>query len=102
MLEFVEKTVLASIGALSLTQQKGEELRKELRERLDLTEEEGKKLLSKLEEIAKENQSHLEELAREEVAKASQRMGLVPAAEFEKVKKKVAQLEKQVKLLQKT
>ena len=101
MLEFVERTVLTSIGALSLTSKKGEELLKELKDRLDLTEEEGKKLLSKMEEVAKENQTRLEELAREEVAKACQRMGMVPEAEFEKVKKKVAQLEKQMKSLEK-
>lgn len=101
MLEFVEKTVLAGIGALSLSQQKGEELIQELKERLNLTEEEGKKLLDKLENVAKENQSRLEELAREEVKQASERMGLVSADEFAKLKKKVAQLEKQLKTLSK-
>jgi polyhydroxyalkanoate synthesis regulator phasin len=97
MLELVEKTVLAGIGALSLTQKKGEELMQELRERLDLTEEEGKKLLNRLETMAKENQSRLEELAREEMKKAGQNIGMVTAEEFEKLKKKVAHLEKQLK-----
>lgn len=101
MLEFVEKTLLAGIGALSLTQKKGDELLQELKDRLNLTEEEGKKLLSKLEEVAKENQLRLEELAREEVKKACQRMGLVSVDEFGKLKKKVGQLEKQLKSLAK-
>lgn len=100
MLEFVEKTLLTGIGALSLTQKKGEDLLQELRERLDLTEEEGKKLLSRLEEVAKENQTHLEEIARKEVKDACQRMGLVPVDEFEKLKKKVTKLEKQLKALE--
>lgn len=99
MLEFVEKTMLAGIGILSLTQKKGEDLLQELRERLDLTEEEGKKLLSRLEEVAKDNQKRVEDLAREEVKNACQRMGLVPSTEFDKLKKKVAQLEKQLKSL---
>lgn len=101
MLELVEKTFLAGIGALSLTQKKSEELVKELRERLNLSEEEGKKLLDRLENAAKENQARLEKLAREELKDASKRMGLVPAEEFEKLKKKVAQLEKQLKTLTK-
>ncbi|PLX88131.1 MAG: phasin superfamily protein [Desulfuromonas sp.] len=99
MLEFVEKTMLAGIGALSLTQKKGDELLQELKERLDLTEEEGKKLLGKLEDAARENQARLEELAREEVKSACQRVGLVTNEEFEKMKKKVGQLEKQLKAL---
>jgi len=99
MLEFVEKTFLAGIGALSLTQKKGDEFLQELKERLNLTEEEGKKLLSKFEGAAKENQARLEELAREEVRNACQRMGMAPADEFEKLKKKVVQLEKKLKTL---
>jgi polyhydroxyalkanoate synthesis regulator phasin len=102
MLEFAEKTLLAGIGALSLTQKKGDELLQELKERLDLTEEEGKKLLSRLESAARENQAHLEEVARDEVKKACQRVGLVSSDEFEKLKKKVTLLEKQLKSLKKT
>ncbi|HEX9777411.1 MAG TPA: phasin superfamily protein [Geopsychrobacteraceae bacterium] len=101
MLELFEKTLLAGIGALTLTQKKGEELIQELKERLDLTEEEGKKLLSKVESATRENQTRLEELAREEVRKAGQRMGLVASEDFEKLKKKVSQLEKRVKSLEK-
>lgn len=97
MLEFAEKTLLAGIGILSLTQKKGEELLEELRERLNLTEEEGKKLLDKIQGAAKENQQHLEELAREEVQKTCERIGVVTADDFGKLQKKVEQLEKQLK-----
>ena len=97
MLEIVEKTLLAGIGALALTQKKAEELIEDLKERMDLTEEEGKKLLEKLRGAAKENQAKLEELAQEEVKKACERIGVVTAAEFEKLKHKVEHLEKQLK-----
>ena len=99
MLEFIEKTMLTGVGALSLTQKKGEELLQELRERLDLSEEEGKTLFNKLQEAAKKNQQCLEEMAREEVTKACERVGVVPAKDFEKLQKKVRQLEKQLKEL---
>jgi polyhydroxyalkanoate synthesis regulator phasin len=97
MLEIVEKTLLAGIGALSLTQKKAEEVIDDIKERLNLTEEEGKNLLSKLQDAAKKNQQKLEELACEEVKKACERVGVVTEEEFSKLQKKVAQLEKQLK-----
>ena len=39
----------------------------------------------------------MQEQAREEVNKACERMGVVTAEEFNKLKKKVAQLEKKLK-----
>lgn len=97
MIEMIEKTLLAGIGALSLTQKKAEELIDELQKQFNLSEEKGRELLAKVQETAKENQTRLEELAREEVRKASDRLGLVTAEEFEKLRKKVQHLEKQLK-----
>ena len=97
MLEFAEKTLLAGIGVLSLTQKKGEELLDELKERLNLTEEEGKKLMDKIQDAAKENQQRLEDIARDEVHRTCDRLGVVTAEEFNKLKRKVDQLEKQLK-----
>lgn len=97
MIDFIEKTMLAGFGALSLTQKKSEEFLKEVKERVDLTEDEGKRLLSRLQEIAKENQSKFEDLARTELQNAGTRMGFVPKADFDALAKKVAKLEKQLK-----
>lgn len=97
MLDLIEKTMLAGFGALSLTQKKSEELLGEIKERIDLTEEEGKKLISRLQEAAKENQKKFEEIARAELNKAGSRMGFVSQADFDALAKKVAKLEKQLK-----
>ncbi len=97
MIDFIEKTMLAGFGALSLTQKKSEELLKEVKERIDLTEEEGKQLLSRLQDVAKENQKKFETLARDEVQKAGSRMGFVAKEEFDALAKKVSKLEKQLK-----
>ncbi len=99
MIDFIEKTMLAGFGALSLTQKKSEELLKEVKERIELTEEEGKRLVNRLQGAAKENQQKLEELAREELQKAGSRMGFVPKADFDALAKKVARLEKKLKAL---
>ena len=101
MIELVEKTLLAGMGAISLSQKKGEELIQELKQRFNVSEEEGKQLLTRLQESARENQQKLEELARGEVRLACERMGVVTREEFDKLGKKVAQLEKQVKALTK-
>lgn len=97
MIDLIEKTMLAGFGALSLTQKKSEELLSELKERIDLTEEEGKQFLNRLQELARENQKKLEEAAREEINKVGKDMGFVPREEFEALEKKVSRLEKQLK-----
>jgi polyhydroxyalkanoate synthesis regulator phasin len=101
MLEIIEKTLLAGIGVVSLTQKKAEELVEDLKEKLNLSEDEGKKLLEKLQDTAKESQKKLEEMAREEVKKACDRAGVATQDELTALKKKVADLEKQIKALAK-
>ncbi|MBN2429475.1 MAG: phasin family protein [Deltaproteobacteria bacterium] len=101
MLEFAEKMVLAGMGVLTLSQQKVEEMVKEAKDRLNLSEEEGKKLVTKLQDAAQENQKKLEKLALEEVKKSCERMGVVTKEEFNKLSRKVADLEKRLKALEK-
>jgi polyhydroxyalkanoate synthesis regulator phasin len=97
MLELFEKTLLTAVGAATLTQKKAEELLQELRDKLNISEEEGKEFLKKIQDTVAQNQEKLQEQAREEVKKACERMGMVTVAEFDKLKKKVAQLEKKLK-----
>lgn len=101
MIELIEKTFLAGIGALSLTQKKAEELIGEFQEQFNLSEEKGKELLGKMQEMSRENQNKLESLAQEEVEKACTRLGVAKADELEKLRKKVQLLEKQLKELAK-
>lgn len=97
MIEMIEKTFLTALGAMTLSQQKAEELLTELRQKLDVSEEEGKNFLKKVQEVTRENQQKMVELAQEEVKKACERRGLVTNEEFEKLKRKVAQLERKLK-----
>jgi len=97
MIELLEKSILTAVGAMTLTQKKAEELLEDMREKLNISEEEGKAFLKKIQEAAAKNQEKLQEQAREEVKKACERMGVVTAAEFDKLKKKVTQLEKKLK-----
>jgi polyhydroxyalkanoate synthesis regulator phasin len=97
MIELFEKSLLTAVGAMTLTQKKAEELLQELREKMNISEDEGKAFLQKIQDAAAQNQEKLMEQAREEVKKTCERMGVVTAVEFDKLKKKVAQLEKKLK-----
>lgn len=99
MLDVIEKTILAGMGAVSLSQKKAEEFIQEIRDRFNVSEEEGKALLDRLQDAARENQKKLEELARQEVKGACERLGVVSMEEFDKLQKKVQKLEKQLKEL---
>lgn len=96
MLEIIEKTLLTALGAASLTQKKAEELAEELKERFNLSEDEGKALIEKLKKTASDRQSQLEEQAADEVKKACERIGIVTNEEFSALSERVSQLEKQL------
>jgi len=94
MLELFEKAVLTGIGAISITQKKGEELLSDLKEKYKVSEEEGKAFIDKLQEMAKETREKLAEAAEVEVRKTVERIGLVPKDEFDKLKQRMDELEK--------
>lgn len=94
MFELFEKTFLTGIGALSLTQKKGEELIADLKEKYKFSEEEGKAFLEKIQSAVKENRDKITEAAETEVKKAVERFGLVPKADYDELLKRVEELEK--------
>ena len=93
MMELFEKTALTGLGFLSLSQKKAEELLKELQERYKLSEEEGKSFLERMQGAAKESRQRVEEIAEAEVKKVIDRLGLVPREEFDRLLRRVEQLE---------
>lgn len=97
MIELIEKTLLAGVGALSLSQQKADEYLEEIKQRLNISEEEGRELLDKIRTTAEESRSRLEQIAKEEVEKSMKRLGVVTQKEFDSLKKKVSKLEKALK-----
>jgi polyhydroxyalkanoate synthesis regulator phasin len=96
MFELFEKAVLTGLGALSLTQKKAEEIITELKEKYKLSEEEGKAFLDKVQGMAKEGRERVAEIADTEVKKVIDRVGLVPREEYDRLLKRVEELEKRV------
>lgn len=97
MNDLIEKTLLAGIGALALSQKKAEELVEGLQRQFNLSEEKGQELLSKLQEAVSSQQQRLEEVARQEIKASVTRLGLVEREEFDKLAERVEQLEKLLK-----
>ena len=96
MFELFEKAVLTGIGALSLTQKKGEELLADLKEKYKFSEEEGKAFIDKIQGAAKETREKITEAAEAEVKKTVERIGLVPKEEYDLLKQRVEELEKKL------
>ena len=93
MLELLEKVVMTTIGVAAVTQKKGEELVADMKERFKLSEEEGKNLVDRIQTIANENREKVMEMAEAEVQKVVERLGLVSREEFDRLAKRVRDLE---------
>jgi polyhydroxyalkanoate synthesis regulator phasin len=93
MLELLEKAVMTTIGVAAITQKKTEELVAEMKERYKLSEDEGKHLVDRIQNIAKESREKVREMAECEVQKVVERLGLVSREEFDRLSKRVQDLE---------
>jgi polyhydroxyalkanoate synthesis regulator phasin len=97
MLEFLEKAVMTTIGVAAITQKKAEELVAEMKERYKLSEEEGKNLVERIQTIAAESRDRVKEMAETEVQKVVERLGLVSRDEFDRLSRRVQDLESRCK-----
>ena len=93
MLEFLEKAVLTTIGVAALTQKKTEELVAEMKDRFKISEDEGKQFVDKIQSIAKESREKIQAIAEDEVQKVVGRLGLVSRDEYDRLVKRVQELE---------
>jgi len=93
MLELLEKAVMTTIGVAAITQKKAEELVLEMKERFKLSEDEGKQLVDRIQAIATESRGKVREMAEAEVQKVVDRLGLVSREEFDRLAKRVQELE---------
>jgi polyhydroxyalkanoate synthesis regulator phasin len=93
MFELFEKAFMTGLGAVSMSQKKAEELLVEIKEKYKISEEEGKALLEKLQTMAKDSRSKISEAAESEVQKVIERIGLVPREDFDRLRKRVDELE---------
>ena len=72
MIELMEKTILTAMGLISISQKKAEELAEEMKQRLNIPEEQGRAFLTKLQDAAKENQIIISESCYQHVKESFQ------------------------------
>lgn len=96
MLETLRKLMLASIGALSLTKEKTEQLVRELSERGQLSSTEARKLVSELLEKGEKEKETIQKTVNSEVQKMREEWGLVNKRDLLEVNARLARIEEQL------
>lgn len=93
MMELLEKAVMTAIGVAAITQKKAEELAVEMRDKYKMSEDEGKLFVDRIQAMASESREKVRDMAEKEVLKVVERMGAVPREEFDRLVKRVQELE---------
>lgn len=97
MIDLLKKTVLTGIGLATLGAEKIEEYAKKMAEESKLAEAEGKKFVDDIMKESEAARKNLETKINELVKTALDRMDLTSKKEVEELKKKLADLEEQLK-----
>lgn len=94
MIEELKKLMLVSLGSVSLTREKIDFILKGLVQQGELTKEQGVKVLDSLATKGEKERDILAEKWKELVADVLSKMDLAKRSDIEKLKKRVAKLEK--------
>ena len=92
MFELIKKTMLTGVGLAAMTKDKVEELAKELTEKGEMSEKEGKELVDELVKKSEKARKDLEKRVEDTVHKVLEKMDVA-------TKKDIAKLEKKIKSL---
>ncbi len=84
---------MTAIGTVALTQKKGEELVAEMKDKFKLSEDEGKIFIDRIQAIAKDSREKVQQMAEVEVQKVVDRLGLITRDEYDRLLKRVQDLE---------
>ncbi len=95
MFDLMEKAFLAGLGVVSLSRKKTEEFLAEIKEKYQLSEDEGKEFMEKARNMIDDGKSRISELVEAEIRKAMDKIGLVSRRDFEDLLRRVEALEKQ-------
>ncbi len=102
LISAIKKLTEIEIGAISLTEEKLISLIKELEEKGNLSEGEGKKYLDNLKETLKKKQAELHKQTRSSINQVLKSTDFVIMDDFNKLKERVDKLETEVEELKKS
>ncbi len=94
MFDLIEKAFLAGLGVVSLSRKKTEEFLSEIQEKYHLSEEERRQFIDRAQKMMKEGKERISGMVDAEVKQAMEKIGVVPREEFERLLKRVEELEK--------
>lgn len=92
MTDFLKQIAFTGVGLAAMTKDKVVELGKQAAEYGKMSEEEGKKFVEELQERAKKEKDKLDEKIDSQVKKVLERMDIPTKADFEELKKQIADL----------
>jgi len=97
MSELIKKTILAGLGAISLSREKAEEIAGDLIKRGELAKNEEAKFVKDLMDIAEKNKARLEEKIEEVVEKTLTRLDIPTRKEINALREEINRLSKKEK-----
>ena len=92
MRDFVERSVLMSLGLLSLTREKAQGIVDELVKRGEVRRDDSKGMVDRLVQRGEEERGTFRKLIREEVAKVAHDLNLATQADLQALEKKIEAL----------
>lgn len=95
MFDIIKKTMLTGVGLAAMTRDKIEEMAKELTEKGEMTEKEGKELVDELMKKSEKAKKDLETKMEGIVEKVLAKMNLATKEDISKIEKRLKHLEKQ-------
>ena len=94
MFDLIKKTMLTGVGLAAMTKDKVEELAKELTEKGEMSEKEGRELVDDLLKKSEQAKKDLEKNVENIVEKVLGKMNLASKEDISKIEKRLKRLEK--------
>ena len=96
MFDFMKKTMLAGVGLAAMTKDKVEELARELTEKGEISEKEGRELIDDLLKKSEQARKDLEAKVEDMVRKVLEKMNVATREDIARLEKKIGFLEQKV------
>ena len=95
MFDLIKKTVLTGVGLAAMTKDKVEELAKELTEKGEMSEKEGKELIDDLLKKSEEAKKDLEERIEGVVRKTLEKLNVATKKDIDRLEEKIKHLKQE-------
>ncbi|KAB2954131.1 hypothetical protein F9B85_00035 [Heliorestis acidaminivorans] len=99
MKDVFRKTMMAGLGAITITKEKAEQLAEELVKKGELSKDEASKMVTEVLEKSREQKEALSETVKTEFSRIRGDMGLITRQEFEGLEARIAVIEEKLGII---